>query len=64
MSLNRRHWLASLGGLILAGCDKLSGSPGVNKTVYKAEGLNLKAQRQSLPDLIGSLANCIPQIGL
>jgi len=45
LHFNRRHWLTSLGALVLAGCDKLSQSPTATKTVVKAEGLNLKAQR-------------------
>jgi len=31
--MNRRHWLTSLGALILAGCDKLAQSPTASKTV-------------------------------
>ena len=43
--MNRRNLLATVGALVLAGCDKLSQSPGATRTVSKAEGLNLKAQR-------------------
>lgn len=43
----RRRWLAgaALGSLGLAGCDKLVNDPKVVKTLEKAEGLTLRAQR-------------------
>lgn len=43
--LTRRGALATAGGLLLAGCDKLSGSPTVQKILSGAEQLNLTGQR-------------------
>ncbi|MEO8114230.1 MAG: molybdopterin-binding protein [Phenylobacterium sp.] len=49
MNLNRRGWLAgvgaSLGGLMLAACDKLNESPRVTRVLQSAEGLTRRAQR-------------------
>lgn len=44
-SLTRRAAIAAAGGLVLAGCDKLSGSPTVQKILSGAEQLNLTGQR-------------------
>jgi DMSO/TMAO reductase YedYZ molybdopterin-dependent catalytic subunit len=45
----RRGWLkaglASLGGLALAGCEKVTSSPGVQKVLASAEGLTRSSQR-------------------
>ena len=41
----RRAAIAAAGGLVLAGCDKLSGSPTVQKILSGAEQLNLTGQR-------------------
>ena len=47
--MNRRRWLtaagAGLGSLWLAACDKLTETPGVAKTLARAEGLTKTAQR-------------------
>ena len=43
--LSRRAALAAAGGLVLAGCDKLSESPTVQKILSGAEQLNLTGQR-------------------
>jgi DMSO/TMAO reductase YedYZ molybdopterin-dependent catalytic subunit len=43
--LTRRAALAAAGGLVLAGCDKLSESPAVQKILSGAEQLNLTGQR-------------------
>jgi DMSO/TMAO reductase YedYZ molybdopterin-dependent catalytic subunit len=49
MSAHRRDWLraagAGLAGLWLAGCDKLNANGGVQRTIARAEGLSLRAQR-------------------
>ncbi len=44
-NLTRRAALAATGGLVLAGCDKLSQSPTVQKILGSAEKLNLGGQR-------------------
>jgi DMSO/TMAO reductase YedYZ molybdopterin-dependent catalytic subunit len=44
-TLTRRAAIAAAGGLVLAGCDKLSGSPTVQKILSGAEQLNLTGQR-------------------
>lgn len=48
-SANRRGWLtgaaASLGGLMLAACEKLNSAPQFAQTLQKAEGLTRRAQR-------------------
>jgi DMSO/TMAO reductase YedYZ molybdopterin-dependent catalytic subunit len=44
-TLTRRTAIATAGGLVLAGCDKLSGSPTVQKILSGAEQLNLTGQR-------------------
>jgi len=44
-TLTRRAAIAATGGLVLAGCDKLSGSPTVQKILSGAEQLNLTGQR-------------------
>lgn len=43
--LTRRTAIAAAGGLVLAGCDKLSESPTVQKILSGAEQLNLTGQR-------------------
>jgi DMSO/TMAO reductase YedYZ molybdopterin-dependent catalytic subunit len=43
--LTRRAAITAAGGLVLAGCDKLSGSPTVQKILSGAEQLNLTGQR-------------------
>lgn len=43
--MNRRHWLMGLAAVILSGCEKLTGSAGVNRTINKAEGVNKRVQR-------------------
>jgi DMSO/TMAO reductase YedYZ molybdopterin-dependent catalytic subunit len=49
MTVNRRGWIAGVGasltGLVLAGCDKISESPKVVNVLAAAEGLNRRAQR-------------------
>jgi DMSO/TMAO reductase YedYZ molybdopterin-dependent catalytic subunit len=49
MSLHRRGWLtgagASLGALLLSGCDKIAENPGVVRTLASAEVLNRRVQR-------------------
>jgi DMSO/TMAO reductase YedYZ molybdopterin-dependent catalytic subunit len=44
-TLTRRAAITAAGGLVLAGCDKLSGSPTVQKILSGAEQLNLTGQR-------------------
>jgi DMSO/TMAO reductase YedYZ molybdopterin-dependent catalytic subunit len=47
--MNRRRWLSGMAaaalGAALAACDKLTTSPGVQKTLARAEGLTRRAQR-------------------
>src|SRR5947209_14805821 len=43
--LTRRAALAAAGGLVIAGCDKLSQDPTVQKVLSGAESLNLGGQR-------------------
>ena len=49
MTTDRRRWLAgagaTLGGLVLAACDRLNANPQVTKVLQSAEGLTLRAQR-------------------
>ena len=44
-ALTRRAALVAAGGLVLAGCDKLSQNAGVQKVLGSAEQLNLSGQR-------------------
>ncbi|WP_374655906.1 molybdopterin-dependent oxidoreductase [Phenylobacterium sp.] len=47
--MNRRRWLSGMAvaalGAALTACDKLTTSPGVQKTLARAEGLTRRAQR-------------------
>lgn len=43
--MRRRSVLAALGGLVLAGCNRLSQSPTFQEFLLNAEGLNRRAQR-------------------
>ncbi|MET0294665.1 MAG: molybdopterin-binding protein [Phenylobacterium sp.] len=45
----RKALLGSAAGLLLAGCDKVVQDPAVQKTLARAEGLTLKAQRTLIP---------------
>lgn len=43
--MNRRGWLAALGGLLLGACDRVNRNPTATRILASAEGLTRRAQR-------------------